>query len=178
MKGETLMPEYASKKALIEEIEKTAALFIKEFSDVTEDDKDKLIDGVDRTPAQMIAYQLGWLDLILGWDRDEAAGKQVVTPREGFKWNNLGGLYQSFYEEFADNSMAELQELFKKKVAAFVEWLDGFSEDEVFTPGSRKWAASTPSNWPVWKWVHINTAAPFKSFRSKIRKWKKLNAGQ
>lgn len=37
------------------------------------------------------------------------------------------------------------------------------------------WAASTPSNWPVWKWVHINTVAPFKSFRSKIRKWKRLN---
>jgi hypothetical protein len=31
-----------------------------------------LIEGVERTPAQMIAYQLGWLDLIMGWDKDEA----------------------------------------------------------------------------------------------------------
>lgn len=28
-------------------------------------DKDKLIDGVDRTSAQMVAYQLGWLILVL-----------------------------------------------------------------------------------------------------------------
>ncbi|MDU5101023.1 MAG: ClbS/DfsB family four-helix bundle protein, partial [Clostridium butyricum] len=24
------------------------------------------------------------------------------------------------------------------------------------------------------KWIHINTVAPFKSFRTKIRKWKKI----
>lgn len=169
------MQGYKSKKALIAEIEKTAALFINEFLDVAEDDKDKLIDDVDRTPAQMIAYQLGWLDLIMGWDKDEAEGKQVVTPCEGYKWNNLGALYQSFYDRFSLHSLTELQNIFKEKVSDFVQWLDGFKEEDVFTAGSRKWASSTPSNWPVWKWVHINTVAPFKSFRSKIRKWKKLN---
>jgi hypothetical protein len=76
-KGVHIMQGYKSKKALIAEIEKTAALFINEFLDVAEDDKDKLIDDVDRTPAQMIAYQLGWLDLIMGWDKDEAEGKQA-----------------------------------------------------------------------------------------------------
>ncbi|MER2002308.1 MAG: ClbS/DfsB family four-helix bundle protein, partial [Carnobacterium inhibens] len=24
-----------------------------------------------------------------------------------------------------------------------------------------------------WKWIHINTVAPFTNFRTKIRKWKK-----
>jgi hypothetical protein len=171
-----MMQGYDSKKALLAEIENTAVLFINEFSDVKEEDKDRLIDGVDRTPAQMIAYQLGWLDLLMGWDKDEAEGKHVVTPCEGYKWNNLGALYQSFYDRFSSFSLAELQDLFKEKVAAFMRWLDGFTEEDVFTPGRRKWASSTPSNWPVWKWVHINTVAPFKSFRGKIRKWKKLNA--
>lgn len=32
------------------------------------------------------------------------------------------------------------------------------------------------TNWPIWKWVHINTVAPFKTFRRKICKWKKLRA--
>ena len=59
-------------------------------------------------------------------------------------------------------------------VDALVEWVDGFSDNELFEPGGRKWAQSTPSMWPVWKWVYTNTVAPFKSFRSKIRKWKKL----
>jgi hypothetical protein len=169
------MQSYESKEILIAEIWRTSDLFIKEFSDVSEDDKDKLVEGVDRTPAQMIAYQLGWLDLIMGWDKAEVEGKEVVTPCEGIKWNNLGALYQSFYERFSSHSLAELQDLFRDKVSAFVQWLDGFTEEEVFTPGSRKWASSTPSNWPVWKWVHINRVSPFTSFRSKIRKWKKLD---
>ena len=62
------MQGYADKRALIAEVEKTAALFIDEFADVKESDKNKRIDGVDRTPAEVIAYQLGWLDLIISWD--------------------------------------------------------------------------------------------------------------
>lgn len=58
------MREYESKVALIAEIEKKAALFIGEFSEISEQDKDLLLDGVDRSPAQMIAYQLGWLKLV------------------------------------------------------------------------------------------------------------------
>lgn len=51
---------------------------------------------------------------------------------------------------------------------------DGLTESELFESGQRAWASSTPSAWPVWKWVHINTVAPFTTFRTKIRKWKKL----
>ena len=169
------MQGYENKKALIEEIEKTSKLFINEFVEIEEADKKNLIEGVDKSPVQMIAYQLGWLDLIMGWEKDEVEGKNVVTPSEGYKWNNLGGLYQSFYDRYDAYSLTELQNLFKEKVCILIKWIATFTEEEVLTAGGRKWAASTPSNWPVWKWIHINTVAPFKSFRGKIRKWKKLN---
>jgi hypothetical protein len=65
------MQEYQSKQALIDEIKKTAELFIKEFDDIAEADKDIRCDEVDRTPQEIIAYQLGWMDLIRGWDNDE-----------------------------------------------------------------------------------------------------------
>lgn len=28
--------------------------------------------------------------------------------------------------------------------------------------------------WEVYKFIHVNTVAPFKTFRNKIRKWKKI----
>ena len=170
------MQEYASKKALIDEIRKTAELFIKEFDDVSDDDKDLLLDGVDRTPGEIIAYQLGCMGLIRGWDKDELDGKEVFMPAPGYKWNQMGALYQGFYEKHKDESLSRLKMLFAADLDSFIQWLDGFSNDELFKPGGRKWAASTASNWPIWKWVHINTVSPFKSFRSKIRKWKKLRA--
>lgn len=47
------------------------------------------------------------------------------------------------------------------------------TEEELFIPEVRKWATTT-AKWPVYKWIHINSVAPFTNFRSKIRKWKKL----
>jgi hypothetical protein len=86
------MQKYESKQALIDEIRKAAELFIKEFDGVSETDKDVRYDEADRTPQEIIAYQLGWMDLIRGWDNDELAGKEVVTPAppaaNGTKWAN------------------------------------------------------------------------------------------
>jgi len=73
------MTEYKDKKELMDEISNRAKLFIDEFSHIKEDDKDKLIDGVDRTPAQMVAYQLGWLNLLLYWEDEEQQGNTVIT---------------------------------------------------------------------------------------------------
>lgn len=170
------MQEYTSKEALCEEIRKTATLFIEEFNNVADKDSDLRIEGVDRTPREMIAYQLGWMSLIRGWDRDELAGKEVITPAPGFKWNQMGTMYESFYASYNTQSLSELKQIHQEEVYDLLTWLQGFSADELFQPGGRKWAQSTPANWPIWKWVHINTAAPFKTFRSKIRKWKKLRA--
>ena len=51
------MATYTTKKELIFEIEKTANLFIQEFNDIKEAQKDVMVEEIDRTPVQMIAYQ-------------------------------------------------------------------------------------------------------------------------
>lgn len=170
------MATYTTKKELIFEIEKTANLFIQEFNDIKEAQKDVMVEEIDRTPVQMIAYQLGWLNLLMNWDRDELTGKEVTTPALGYKWNELGDLYQSFYTQYENYSLSELKNEYIETVAKFVEWVDSFTEKEIFEQDVRKWASSTPSKWPIWKWAHINSVAPFKSFRTKIRKWEKLNS--
>lgn len=170
------MRTYESKQELIDEIRKRADLFINEFSEIADGEKDRLHDGVDRTPAQMIAYQLGWMNLLLAWERDENDGHAVVTPHPEYRWNALGGLYQHFYDEYADCSLEELISGFHEHVDAMIAMTASYGDDELFAAGGRAWAASTPANWPVYKWIHINTVAPFTSFRGKIRKWKRSNA--
>ena len=143
------MQEYKSKQELIEEISKRAKLFIDEFSDITEKDRNKLIDEVDRTPAQMIAYQLGWMNLILYWEQQEQKGIAVVTPHADYKWNNLGGLYESFYKQYEEYSLQELGALFKASERAIIQLIENLTNDELFQSSRRKWASSTPANWPV-----------------------------
>ena len=94
------MQGYLSKKELIDEINKRAVLFINEFSEITDENKDTFVDEVDKSPVQMIAYQLGWMNLILLWEEKNKNDETVITPSENYKWNNLGGLYQSFYKKY------------------------------------------------------------------------------
>jgi len=168
------LQEYANKQALIDEITKRAKLFIYEFRSVNNLDKDILVDEVDRAPSQMIAYQLGWINLILSWEQDNKDGKEVITPTPDYKWNNLGGLYQNFYDQYADNSLETLIDMFERDVKKIIQLVESYNDKELFEQGGRQWATTTPSSWPIWKWLHINTVAPFKSFRTKIRKWKKI----
>jgi hypothetical protein len=168
------MQGYDSKQALIDEVIKRGNLFINEFQPIDRSDKDVSIDEVDRTPAQMIAYQLGWMNLIMSWEYDNKEGKDVTTPTPEYKWNNLGELYQNFYEAYSDRSLDELIELFNEDMNKIIQLVESYTDEELFEQGGRQWATTTPSSWPIWKWIHINTVVPFKTFRTKIRKWKKI----
>lgn len=167
------MKSYDSKQELIDTIHASYGKYIEEFKVIPEDMKDIRIDGVDKTPAENLAYQLGWMNLLLSWEKDERSGIKVITPTADYKWNNLGGLYQSFYENYAQFSLKERIDLLTGKVDELCDWLESLSNEELFEPAKRSWA-TTAAMWPVWKWVHINSVAPFTNFRTKIRKWKKL----
>ena len=65
------MRSYESKEELKNEIKKTFEKYISEFDNIPEELKDKRLDEVDRTPAENIAYQVGWTTLLLKWEEDE-----------------------------------------------------------------------------------------------------------
>jgi hypothetical protein len=99
---------YATKQQLLDEINKTAKLFIDEFIVLSESQKDSLVEGFERTPAQMIAYQLSWLNLLKSWDDDELAGQTPELLASGYNWNQLGNLYQQFYKTYQYLSLQAL----------------------------------------------------------------------
>ena len=170
------MRAYTSKEELKDEIKKTYTRFISEFDDIPEDMKDLRAEGVDRTPAENLAYQVGWTTLVLKWEHDERNGLEVKTPSNQFKWNQLGELYQWFTDTYADMSISELKVKLDANIQSIYEMIDSMSDDELFTPHKRKWAdgATKTAVWEVYKFIHVNTVAPFGTFRTKIRKWKKL----
>src|SRR5215510_14626282 len=167
------MKDYETKQDLIDEINKAYLAFVAEFTDVDEYKINKRIKTVDKTPFEMLAYQIGWLELIMGWDKNEMAGKEVIMPAPGIKWNKMEELYQSFYAKNKELSLPKLLKKFDKNKTAFIEFIVKLDEEVIFGENKRQWASSTPSILPVWKWLHINSVAPFTNFRPKIRKWKK-----
>ena len=169
------MRTYENKEELKTEIRKTFEKYISEFDNIPEALKDIRVDEVDRTPAENLAYNVGWTTLVLKWEEDERNGLPVKTPSDEFKWNQLGGLYQWFTDTYVPLSLTELKNMLNENVTALYAMIDSMSEDELFQPHMRKWAddATKTAVWEVYKFIHVNTVAPFGTFRTKIRKWKK-----
>ena len=153
------MRAYADKAELKNEIDRSFEKYIAEFDDIPEALKDTRAVDVDRTPAENLAYQVGWTTLVLKWEDDERRGMDVKTPSERCKWNQL----------------AELKARLTENVSRIDAMMDSMSEEELFQPHRRKWAddATKTAVWAVYKFIHVNTVAPFGTFRTKIRKWKK-----
>ena len=107
---------------------------------------------------------------------DEKNGISVKTPCEMFKWNQLADLYQWFTDTYSHLSLAQLKEMLTENVNSVCTMIDSMSREELFLPHMRKWADSATKTavWEVYKFIHVNTVAPFGTFRTKIRKWKKL----
>ncbi|MGI4935017.1 ClbS/DfsB family four-helix bundle protein, partial [Escherichia coli] len=95
------MRTYKNKEELKKEINRTYTKYILEFETIPEELKDKRVEEVDRTPAENLAYQVGWTNLILKWENDERNGLSVKTPSDQFKWNQLGELYKWFTNTYA-----------------------------------------------------------------------------
>lgn len=168
------MKIYKDKSELKTEILSSIEKYIGEFKDVGEDEKDEP-RGTDRSAAQNLAYNVGWTGLLLKWERDEKAGLRVKTPSENFKWNELDRLNQSFYEKYANHSLARLAEILAKNASEICAMIDKMSDEELFLPRKRRWAdeATKTAVWEVYKFIRVNTVAPFGTFRAKIRAWKK-----
>lgn len=84
--------------------------------------------------------------------------------------------YQWFTDTYADLTLSELKNILDRNIGGICKMIDGMTADELFTPHQRKWAdeATKSAVWEVYKFIHVNTVAPFGTFRTKIRKWKKL----
>ena len=65
------MRTYENKDELKNEINKSFAKYISEFNDIPEHLKDKRIDEIDQTPAENLAYQVGWTTLVIKWESNE-----------------------------------------------------------------------------------------------------------
>lgn len=124
------------------------------------------------SPCDLIAYQIGWGRLLLSWDDLETQGQIVEMPAPGFKWNQLGLLANSFYQEHSDYTLEQLLSKFEVLVSQVQLFIESTSEDTLFGIDKRHW---TGQKWSMAKWIQVNTVAPYGSARTKLRKWKKSN---
>jgi hypothetical protein len=71
----------------------------------------KLIEGTGEmvSSTDLIAYQIGWINLLIGWYEAGLAHQMPDMPGDGFKNWDYTGLAQHFYKKYQFDGAQEQQ---------------------------------------------------------------------
>jgi len=126
----------------------------------------KKIDGTggNVSVADIIAYQIGWGTLLIGWYKAGIKGKKPSMPGEGFSIWDYSGLAQHFYAKYQhDASYKQIKE-FHAVVGQILDIVEKEHQSgNLDKIGVWPWC-TLPSNkqWPLSKWCTVNTTSPYK----------------
>ncbi len=122
--------------------------------------------GTMMSVADLVAYLVGWNELVLKWlDRDEQ-GLVIDFPETGFKWNELGRLAQKFYRDYETMPYEQLLSRLEAAKDHIVSRIEARNNDELY---GRVWYGK----WTLGRMIQFNTSSPYDNARGRLRKWKK-----
>ncbi|MDR6627956.1 ClbS/DfsB family four-helix bundle protein [Caulobacter segnis] len=122
--------------------------------------------GTLMSPADLVAYLIGWNELVLKWlDRDDR-GQPVDFPETGFRWNQLGQLAGKFYADHGALDWPRRLERLAAAKARLIETISARSDAELY---GRPWY----DKWTKGRMIQLNTSSPYANARGRIRKWLK-----
>lgn len=114
----------------------------------------------------LVAYLLGWGQLVLKWHDKKSKGLVVDFPETGYKWNELGLLAQKFYKDYEKLNSKTLFEKLERTVNDILKLIESKTNKELY---ELPWY----DKWPLGKMIQLNTSSPYKNAKDRIRKWKK-----
>lgn len=114
----------------------------------------------------LVAYLVGWGQLVLKWHDKKSKGLDVDFPETGFKWNELGQLAQKFYKDYEKDDFKTLNKKLDKVTNEILKLIESKTNKELYK-------IAWYDKWTLGKMIQLNTSSPFKNAKDRIRKWKK-----
>jgi hypothetical protein len=160
-----------NKEELLEAIVDNYGKLTKELSNIPIDlTTKKELEGHSKNTLMsindLVAYLVGWGQLVLKWNKMKSKGIDVDFPETGYKWNELGQLALKFYKDYERDNFKTLTAKLDKTTNEILKLIENKTNEELYeTPWYDKWTLG--------KMIQLNTSSPFKNAKDRIRKWKK-----
>jgi hypothetical protein len=116
--------------------------------------------------ADLVAYLIGWGELIMKWNDKKVHGEKVDFPETGYKWTELGKLAQKFYTDYDTKNYPSLLLKLDDTMIDILNLIQQKTDQELYETG---WY----DEWTLGRMIQLNTSSPFQNARIRIRKWKK-----
>ncbi len=124
--------------------------------------------GTKMSVCDLVAYLIGWGQLVLKWHQLETANKPIDFPETGYQWNELGLLAQKFYSDYQHLGYVELQAMLNQTIQQILTIIDQTDEETLYQKPMYK-------HYPLGRMIQLNTSSPYKNALSRVRKWLKAN---
>lgn len=120
--------------------------------------------GTSISPADLVAYLVGWNRQVLLWHGRREEGLPDEFPASGFSWNQLGDLAQHYYAEHASDPWDDLRAQLDDAHRSILELIELHSDEELY-------GAAWYRTWTMGRMISLNTASPYTNARTRIRTW-------
>ncbi|MEZ5782292.1 MAG: ClbS/DfsB family four-helix bundle protein [Rhizobiaceae bacterium] len=124
------------------------------------------VKGTQMSVTNLVAYLVGWNELVLKWLDRDATGEPIDFPETGFKWNELGRLAQKFYRDYEGVPFPQLIERLAAAKARIVSLIQVRDNDDLY---GQPWY----EKWTMGRMIQFNTSSPYVNARGRLRKWLK-----
>jgi len=118
------------------------------------------------SPYDLVAYLVGWADLVLHWNEQFERGVKIIFPCKGFKWTELGQLAQKFYTDYPDYDFDALKNLLDLRVKSIINLIERTDNRVLYKTTWYK-------DYTMGRMIQLNTSSPYKNARKRIRIWLK-----
>lgn len=125
--------------------------------------------GTVMSVRDLVAYLIGWNELVLKWHERRRAGLAVDFPDTGYKWNELGRLAGKFYADHAGLSWTALLERLADAKMRIVALVEGYPDAELY-------GAPWYEKYTMGRMIQFNTSSPYVNARGRLRRWQKARA--
>lgn len=121
------------------------------------------------SPADLLAYLIGWHEQVLSWLAFADAGRAPDFPANGYRWNQLGELAQNFYDRHRSLPFGERTQRLIQLQSTVLQEVTARSEADLYGTG---WYGK----WTKGRMIQRNTASPYDNARARLRRWLKTQS--
>lgn len=126
------------------------------------------VKGTQISICDTVAYLVGWGKLVLKWHSLKSQGLPVDFPDTGYKWNQLGLLAVSFYDQYSDWKYEDLLKELDLTINELIYLVSSLDNEKLY---ETTWY----EKWTLGRMIQFNTSSPMKNMRTKVRRFNKNN---
>ena len=120
----------------------------------------------DWSVKDLLAVRVWWTEHVVEWIDAGRRGEVPETPAPGYRWKETPRLNADVVAAARDESLERTLARLDRGFTRVMATIDALDDEELCKVGVFEWAG----NYPVCRWISINTARQYTTARTYIRR--------